>query len=107
MLTTATSSGEKFQGKKYLIFKISIRTAPTTLLQIFCKMIHEFQIIFTRIKVSDNNSTGCSSALMGSIQRLSQDFHNRVSKYGFEELECPKSLIEKVKIITLIMYINK
>ena len=42
-------------------------------------------------------------------QGLSQDFHNRVSKLGFQELRpgCPKSLIEKVKIITLTKYINK
>ena len=40
-------------------------------------------------------------------QGLSQDFHNRVSKLRFQEFSVSKSLIEKVKIVTLIMYIYK
>ena len=40
-------------------------------------------------------------------QGLSQDFHNRASKLGFQEFGCPKSLTEKVKIITMITYIKK
>ena len=39
----------------------------------------------------------------GQEQGLSQDFHNRVSKLGFQELRMTK-IPEKVKIITMIMY---
>ena len=39
-------------------------------------------------------------------QELSQDFHNRVSKLGFHEFRVSNSLIEKVKIITMSMYIS-
>ena len=44
---------------------------------------------------------------VSSTQGLSKDFHNRVSKMRIQELGCPKFLIEKVKIIALIMYITK
>ena len=36
-----------------------------------------------------------------------KDFHNEGPNWDFKNLGCPKSPIEKVKIITLIMYINK
>ena len=42
-----------------------------------------------------------------SQQGLSQDFHNRVSKFrDFKNLGCPKSLIEKVKIIMYTDYVH-
>ena len=38
---------------------------------------------------------------------LARIFITGCPKWDFKNLGCPKSLIEKVKIITLIMYINK
>ena len=40
-------------------------------------------------------------------QVFNQDFHNRCPNWDFKNLGCPKSLIEKIKITTLILFIKQ
>ena len=47
---------------------------------------------------------GCRDSLSRDLARI---FITGCPNWDFKNLGCPKSLIEKVKIITLIMYINK